>query len=179
MESASTRLGGTGVSTQGRHPLKKRCKAKRSPFWNGKKRIFNSRGRLHWRHTLSRAYVSWNNTCAGLDQRLHVPIKIWFGFCIHVCSYQLGIVYKTNSIRKLFFRLDSHDHCSRGAKVRGRSREVPSWNCVIFDLGKSFLEVRFVLSRSAARVVRNVRGEQGRFSCRSYTWEGSTELCGA
>ena len=28
MESASTRLGGTGISTQGRHPLKNRCKAK-------------------------------------------------------------------------------------------------------------------------------------------------------
>lgn len=35
-----------------------------------------------------------------------------------------------------------------------------------------------MLSRSTARVVRNVRGEQGRFSCRSYTREGSTELCG-
>ena len=151
------------------------------PFWNGKKSIFNSRGRLHWRGVLSRAYVSWNDTCAGLDQRLHVPIKIWFDSCTHECSYQLGIVYITNSIQKLFFRLDSHDDCSRGAKVRGRvwgSGEVPSWNCVIFDLGKCLLEVRFVLSRSAARVVRNVRGEQGRFSCRSYTWEGSTELCG-
>ena len=106
--------------------------------------------------------------CRSRPETTCTNYQIWFGSCIHECSYQLGIVYITNSIRKLFFRLDSHDD---GAQKFGEGLygEVPSSNCVLFDLGKSLLEVRFVLSRSAARVVRNVRGEQGRFSCRSYT----------